>query len=278
MGTMKLLMLCGAPLEIIEGDCLALCQQLGIELDFQQVDDKDYDALILSPNGYTAHERQDLLAAIARYTQLRKPVIEVHPANIFQADAGVSKLPLVKEGEAGFISGLGANAYFLAIKAIDRNLNNTKPSKPSHGNSIKAWVINGPNLNLLGTREPEIYGSDTLEDISRRCQDLSQGTGLEVEFMQSNHEGTLVDWIQQAINKTDAIVINAGAYTHTSVAIHDALRAYSGYKLELHISNPHLRETFRHLSYVSPVADGIVAGLGVNGYELVVEMLPDLIG
>ncbi|MCP4186807.1 MAG: type II 3-dehydroquinate dehydratase, partial [Gammaproteobacteria bacterium] len=111
----------------------------------------------------------------------------------------------------------------------------------------------------------------------RRCQDLSLVMGVEVEFMQSNHEGTLVDWIQQAINKIDAIIINAGAYTHTSVAIHDALRAYTGYKLELHISNPHLRETFRHISYVSPAADGIVAGLGVNGYELAVEMLPDLI-
>jgi len=141
---------------------------------------------------------------------------------------------------------------------------------------MKVFVINGPNLNLLGTREPEIYGSDTLGDIARRCQSRGKELGLEVEFRQSNHEGTLVDWIQEAINKIDAIVLNAGAYTHTSVAIHDALRAYKGVKIELHISNPHLREPFRHLSYVSPVADGIIAGLGVDGYELAIEMLPEL--
>ncbi len=278
MSRVKLLILSGSPLGQVEGDCLALCQQLGIEFDSRQVDGKDYDALIVSPAGYADHEMQDLYAAIARYTHLRKPVIEVHQANIFKADNGISKPLQVKAGETGFISGLGASAYFLAIKAIDKNLNKTRSSELSQGSSTKVCVINGPNLNLLGTREPEIYGYDTLEDISRRCQDLSRDMGVEIEFMQSNHEGTLVDWIQQAINKTDAIVINAGAYTHTSVAIHDALRAYTGYKLELHISNPHLRETFRHISHISPVADGIVAGLGINGYELVVEMLPDLIG
>lgn len=142
---------------------------------------------------------------------------------------------------------------------------------------MKILVINGPNLNLLGTREPEIYGSDTLEDIAKRCQQLGKQLGLDVEFRQSNHEGVIVDWIQEAINEVDAIVINAGAYTHTSVAIHDALRAYSGYKIELHISNPHLRESFRHISYVSPTVDAVVAGLGVRGYDQVIEMLPDLL-
>lgn len=142
---------------------------------------------------------------------------------------------------------------------------------------MKVIVINGPNLNLLGTREPEIYGRDSLDDIAQRCRELGKQRGMEIEFKQSNHEGTIVDWIQEAINRIDAIIINAGAYTHTSVAIHDALRAYSGYKIELHISNPHLRETFRHISYVSPAADAVVAGLGVDGYELAVDMLPDLL-
>lgn len=141
----------------------------------------------------------------------------------------------------------------------------------------KVYVINGPNLNLLGTREPEIYGYDTLADIEQRCQALGREHGLEVEFLQSNHEGSIVDYIQQAIGNVTAIVINAGAYTHTSVAIHDALRAYQGYKIELHISNPHLREAFRHLSYISPASDAVVAGLGVSGYELAIEMLPEIL-
>ena len=141
----------------------------------------------------------------------------------------------------------------------------------------KVYVINGPNLNLLGTREPEIYGYDTLADIEQHCQALGQNNGLDVEFLQSNHEGSIVDYIQQAIGSVAAIVINAGAYTHTSVAIHDALRAYQGYKIELHISNPHLREPFRHLSYISPASDAVIAGLGVAGYELAIEMLPEIL-
>jgi len=141
---------------------------------------------------------------------------------------------------------------------------------------MKVSVINGPNLNLLGTREPEIYGHDTLEDIASRCIALGKERSLEVTFSQSNDEGEIVDWIQQAINKIDVIVINAGAYTHTSIAIHDALRAYSGYKIELHISNPHQREDFRHTSYVSLAADAVIAGLGVAGYEHVISLLPEL--
>ena len=142
---------------------------------------------------------------------------------------------------------------------------------------MKVYVINGPNLNLLGTREPEIYGKETLQNIADRCQALGEKDGLDIEFKQSNHEGEIIEWIHDAINTVDAIVINAGAYTHTSVAIHDALRAYSGCKVELHISNPHLRESFRHISFVSPAVDAVVAGLGVAGYDHVVELLPDLL-
>ena len=141
---------------------------------------------------------------------------------------------------------------------------------------MKVHVINGPNLNLLGTREPEIYGHDTLEDVSNRCRQLGENNDLNVSFLQSNHEGQIVTWIQEAINKVDAIVLNAGAYTHTSIAIHDALRAYSGFVIELHISNPHLRESFRHLSYVSSAANAVIAGLGVQGYERSIEIIAQL--
>lgn len=134
-------------------------------------------------------------------------------------------------------------------------------------------VLNGPNLNLLGTREPEIYGYRTLDDIAAKCLQVGLEHGLDVEFLQSNHEGEIVGWIQAAIGEVDALVINAGAYTHTSIAIHDALRAYSGFKVELHISNPHVRETFRHISYVSSAVDAVIAGLGVEGYQLVIKQL-----
>jgi 3-dehydroquinate dehydratase-2 len=135
------------------------------------------------------------------------------------------------------------------------------------------YFINGPNLNLLGTREPEIYGSSTLKDIEDRCRAIGKRLGLNVVFFQSNHEGVLIDRLHEAINTAQGVVINAGAYTHTSVAIHDALRAYKGFKIELHISNPHLRESFRHVSFVSPVVDAVVAGLGAYGYELVLDVM-----
>jgi 3-dehydroquinate dehydratase-2 len=137
----------------------------------------------------------------------------------------------------------------------------------------KVFVLNGPNLNLLGRREPEIYGRATLDDLANQCKKTGSQHGLDIHFRQSNYEGELVDWIQEAIDVAEGMVINAAAYTHTSVAIHDALRAYSGYKIELHISNPHLREEFRHVSYVSPVVDAILAGLGVAGYELAVQLM-----
>jgi len=139
------------------------------------------------------------------------------------------------------------------------------------------YVINGPNLNLLGSREPDIYGYETLDDIAERCRAVGARHGLEVTFVQSNHEGQIVDWIHEAIRRADAIIINAAAYTHTSVAIHDALRAYDRLIVELHISNPHLRESFRHVSYVSTAAHAIVAGLGIIGYDLVVELVGELL-
>lgn len=142
---------------------------------------------------------------------------------------------------------------------------------------MKVFVINGPNLNLLGTREPAIYGNDTLDDVAERCRAVGAELGMEIEFRQSNFEGQLVEWIQEAIGTADAIIINAAAYTHTSVAIYDALKSYHGYKIELHISHPHLRETFRHTSYVSPVVDAVVAGFGTNGYIHAIRFVPELV-
>jgi 3-dehydroquinate dehydratase-2 len=139
------------------------------------------------------------------------------------------------------------------------------------------YFINGPNLNLLGSREPEIYGRESLDAIAQQCRNAGTESGLDIVFMQSNHEGQIVDWIQEASESAAAIVINAAAYTHTSVAIHDALRSFDGFKVELHISNPHLRESFRHRSYVSPSVDAVVAGLGADGYELLVPLLAELI-
>lgn len=141
----------------------------------------------------------------------------------------------------------------------------------------KVRVLNGANLNLLGMREPHIYGATTLPEIAELCIRIGAECGLDVEFLQSNYEGEIVEWIQTAIGIQDAIVINAGAFTHTSIAIHDALRIYGGLKIELHISNPHLREKFRHTSYVSPAVDAVVAGLGVGGYELVMLLLGDML-
>ena len=142
---------------------------------------------------------------------------------------------------------------------------------------MNIYVINGPNINLLGTREPEIYGRDTIESIATTCIEKASKSGHIVDFMQSNYEGEIVEWIQDAIiQKVDVIIINAAAYTHTSIAIHDALKSYSGYKVELHISNPHLRETFRHISFISSAVDAVVAGLGPDGYRHVIDLLPDL--
>jgi 3-dehydroquinate dehydratase-2 len=129
-------------------------------------------------------------------------------------------------------------------------------------------VLNGPNLNLLGVREPDIYGRTTLADIEVLCR---QAAGADIVFRQTNHEGELVAWIQEARTSACAIVINAGAYTHTSIAVHDALKAVSIPVIECHLSNPGAREPFRHMSYVTPVALGVVAGFGAQSYVLAVQ-------
>jgi 3-dehydroquinate dehydratase-2 len=138
------------------------------------------------------------------------------------------------------------------------------------------FVLNGPNLNLLGTREPEIYGRTTLADIEAATKARAQGLGLSVDFRQSNHEGELVDWVQEARTKASAVILNAGAYTHTSVALHDALKAIDVPIIEVHISNPYKREPFRHTSYVSPVATGVIVGVGAKGYQLAIEAIASL--
>ena len=132
-------------------------------------------------------------------------------------------------------------------------------------------ILNGPNLNLLGSREPKIYGRETLADIEAACRKKAKALGASVDFRQSNTEGELVDWVQQAKKKFDALIVNAGAYTHTSVALLDALLACGLPTIEVHLSNIHRREAFRETSYVSKAAAGIVMGLGGKGYELAIE-------
>ncbi|GGD22236.1 type II 3-dehydroquinate dehydratase [Sinisalibacter lacisalsi] len=139
------------------------------------------------------------------------------------------------------------------------------------------YILNGPNLNLLGHREPDIYGSDTLDDVEAMCAAVAAKAGLEVRLMQSNHEGQLIDWIHEARAEAAGIIINPGAYTHTSIAILDALNAYEGPVLEVHISNVHKRESFRHVSYVSLRAEGVIAGFGVEGYALAVRRMGTLL-
>ncbi len=139
--------------------------------------------------------------------------------------------------------------------------------------AIPVLVLNGPNLNLLGKREPGIYGAAGLADIERDCKAAGKALGLSVDFRQSNHEGVLVDWIQEAADKAKGIVINPGAYSHTSVALHDAIRAVGLPVIEVHISNIYTRESFRHHSFVSPVAVGVICGLGPQGYTLALEAL-----
>mgnify|MGYP001627979181 CR=1 FL=1 len=139
-------------------------------------------------------------------------------------------------------------------------------------------VLNGPNLNMLGVREPTIYGSDTLADIETMCQERGAALGLGVDFRQSNFEGELVTFIQQARDTHHGIILNAGAYTHTSVAIRDALSVAELPAIELHLSNTYRREEFRHHSYLSGVVDGIIAGFGARGYVLAIEAMAGLVG
>jgi 3-dehydroquinate dehydratase II len=139
----------------------------------------------------------------------------------------------------------------------------------------RVLVLNGPNLNMLGTREPATYGTETLADIEKMVKAEGKALGLTVTARQSNHEGELVTWIQEARDKFEAIVINPAAYSHTSVAIHDALRAVGLPVIEVHLSNIHAREPFRHHSYVSPVATGVICGLGPAGYRLALRALAE---
>jgi len=143
---------------------------------------------------------------------------------------------------------------------------------------LPVYVLNGPNLNLLGSREPEIYGRETLRDIEKAVAARAKAHGLKVVFRQSNHEGVLVDWIQEARAKGSGVIINPGAYSHTSVAIYDAFKAFEKPVISVHLSNPHQREVFRHRDYVSLVAKGVICGLGETGYLLAVEAMAGLVG
>ncbi len=134
-------------------------------------------------------------------------------------------------------------------------------------------VLNGPNLNLLGERQPEIYGRETLADVERVCRDAAAAAGLTVDFRQTNHEGTLIDWVQEGRHDSAGIVINAGGYTHTSVALRDALAAATVTKVEVHISDIHAREEFRHHSYLTQVCDEVVIGRGVQGYAEAISLV-----
>lgn len=149
------------------------------------------------------------------------------------------------------------------------------PLRP--GGSLPVLIVNGPNLNMLGMREPSIYGRETLADVERACRAEAARLKLEIEFRQSNHEGELVDLIQGARTRNSGIIINAGAYTHTSVALLDALNAAELPVIEVHLSNIFRREAFRHHSYVSLAATGVICGLGSRGYLLALAAMTDLI-
>lgn len=139
------------------------------------------------------------------------------------------------------------------------------------------YVLNGPNLNMLGLREPEIYGSDTLDDIAGRVEDAAREAGIAMDFRQSNHEGHLVDWLHEAnALGAKAVILNAGAFTHTSVALHDAIKSISVPVIEVHLSNPHKREDFRHKSFVGMAAKGSIAGFGAHSYLLALQAAMDL--
>lgn len=139
------------------------------------------------------------------------------------------------------------------------------------------YVLNGPNLNMLGTREPAVYGSDTLADVKARTEAAAKALGLGIDFRQSNVEGELVNWIQEARAKAQGIIINAGGYTHTSVAVLDALQAAELPVVEVHLSNIFRRDQFRQHSYVSLAATGVICGLGAKGYELAIEAMAGLV-
>jgi 3-dehydroquinate dehydratase-2 len=164
--------------------------------------------------------------------------------------------------------------WFLAENAGTVNLPATSTGIPMK----TVFILNGPNLNLLGSREPQVYGSQTLDDVQALCERACLANGFALEFRQSNHEGALVDWLHEAgklhaAGKLAGVILNAGAFTHTSVALLDAIKGTGVPLIELHISNVHAREEFRHHSYISPVAKAVMAGFGVNGYALAIAGL-----
>jgi 3-dehydroquinate dehydratase-2 len=138
-------------------------------------------------------------------------------------------------------------------------------------------VLNGPTLNLLGEREPEIYGRTTLAEIGKMVAAQAKTHGLSVIFRQTNHEGELIDWVQEARKKSAGVILNGAAFTHTSVALYDALKALDKPLIEVHLSNPHAREPFRHHSYISRVANGVICGLGAQGYVVAVDAISKLV-
>jgi len=138
-------------------------------------------------------------------------------------------------------------------------------------------VLNGPNLNLLGTRQPEVYGAATLDDVESLCAEVAEQLGLAIDFRQTNGEGELITWVQECRGRADGIIINPAGYSHTSIALMDALKAVDLPVVEVHISNIHRREEFRHLSYVSKVATGVIAGLGVQGYALALRAMAEIV-
>lgn len=140
---------------------------------------------------------------------------------------------------------------------------------------ISILILNGPNLNLLGTRQPEVYGATTLADIEASCRALADALGIELAFHQDNSEGALVDHIHAARGTHDGIILNAGAYTHTSIALMDAVSSVDLPVIELHLSNIHAREDFRHVSYIAKVALGVICGFGAKGYELAIQAMVD---
>src|SRR6185437_10739794 len=143
--------------------------------------------------------------------------------------------------------------------------------------TLPIYVLNGPNLNLLGTREPEVYGTTTLAEIGKLVAARVKAHGLTTAFRQSNHEGDLVDWIQECRTKGCGLILNAGALTHTSVALYDACRALTHPIIEVHLSNPYAREPFRHRSFISKAANGVICGLGATGYTVAVDAIAELL-
>jgi 3-dehydroquinate dehydratase-2 len=143
--------------------------------------------------------------------------------------------------------------------------------------SALIYVLNGPNLNLLGSREPEIYGTGTLDDLETLCSETAEGLGVGVDFRQSNIEGELISWVQEARTRAAGLIINPAGYSHTSIALMDAIQALDIPVIEVHLSNIHKRESFRHHSYVSRAADGVICGLGFAGYRLALIALSDIL-